>query len=428
MNRLFAKERKIQEREHRNEHNSNHNSQPSTLNPQRIIFLSIIILCLTACTIHTNEIHTVRGKGGVVYHGQLVKGKREGLGVLSLGDSILYSGRWHNGMRQGRGTVRDSEGRLVIGQWDHDTLVTAMRRDSAGIYHGEMDRQFRAHGYGHYIDTLNTYYEGQWKDGHRTGFGFSSQHRYFRVGEWLRDTYRGERLNYTSERVYGIDLSKHQHVQGRKRYSVDWDRLRITHLGSLSKKNVSGHVDYEVSFIFIKSTEGASLLNPYYASDYAAARSHGYPVGSYHYFTHRTSGAQQAWHFLSHSHFKKGDLPPVLDLEPLPSQVIKMGGARAMWSRVRNWLQIVEKETGMRPILYISQTFINRWLDDAPDIKQAYPVWIARYGEYKPDVKLWIWQLAPDGKVRGIAPHTDINVFNGYRNEFRRWLARVTKK
>lgn len=394
----------------------------------RLILISAMsIIMFASCTINTNEIKTI-SSGGIVYRGQTHNGKREGLGMLYQGDSVLYSGMWHNGMRQGRGTVRDHDGKLIDGVWDHDTLVTATRRDSTGVYDGEMDEKFRANGYGKFIDSLNTYYEGQWKDGERTGFGFSSQHRYFRVGEWLHDVYKGERLNYTSERVYGIDLSKYQHIHGKKLHTIDWDRLRITHLGSLSKKNVSGNIDFKVSFIFIKSTEGASLMNPYYNADYAAARKRGYPVGTYHYFTHRTSGARQAWYFLSHSHFKKGDLPPVLDLEPLPSQVKKMGGAVNMWKRVRNWLQIVEKKTGMRPILYVSQTFVNRWLDAAPDIKRDYPVWIARYGDYKPDIKLWIWQLAPDGKVRGIAGHTDINVFNGYRNEFKHWLSTVSKK
>ena len=391
----------------------------------RLILISAMsIIMFASCTINTNEIKTI-SSGGTVYRGQTHNGKREGLGMLYQGDSVLYSGMWHNGMRQGRGTVRDHDGKLIDGVWDHDTLVTATRRDSTGVYDGEMDEKFRANGYGKFIDSQNTYYEGQWKDGERTGFGFSSQHRYFRVGEWLHDVYKGERLNYTSERVYGIDLSKYQHIHGKKLHTIDWDRLRITHLGSLSKKNVSGNIDFKVSFIFIKSTEGASLMNPYYNADYAAARKRGYPVGTYHYFTHRTSGAQQAWYFLSHSHFKKGDLPPVLDLEPLPSQVKKMGGAVNMWNRVR---QIVEKKTGMRPILYVSQTFVNRWLDAAPDIKRDYPVWIARYGDYKPDIKLWIWQLAPDGKVRGIAGHTDINVFNGYRNEFKHWLSTVSKK
>ena len=388
----------------------------------RLILISAMsIIMFASCTINTNEIKTI-SSGGTVYRGQTHNGKREGLGMLYQGDSVLYSGMWHNGMRQGRGTVRDHDGKLIDGVWDHDTLVTATRRDSTGVYDGEMDEKFRANGYGKFIDSQNTYYEGQWKDGERTGFGFSSQHRYFRVGEWLHDVYKGERLNYTSERVYGIDLSKYQHIHGKKLHTIDWDRLRITHLGSLSKKNVSGNIDFKVSFIFIKSTEGASLMNPYYNADYAAARKRGYPVGTYHYFTHRTSGAQQAWYFLSHSYFKKGDLPPVLDLEPLPSQVKKMGGAVNMWNRVRNWLQIVEKKTGMRPILYVSQTFVNRWLDAAPDIKRDYPVWIARYGEYKPDIRLVLWQLCPDGRVSGIRGHVDINVFNGYRDAYQKFL------
>ncbi|MBM6994003.1 MAG: glycosyl hydrolase family 25 [Prevotella sp.] len=390
---------------------------------------AILSFCmlLMGCTINEKDIKTLQ-QGHTTYRGQTLNGQREGLGVLLQGDSVIYSGTWHKGMRQGRGWITDSLGRKIMGTWDHDTLVTGIRHDSTGVYQGEFNRNYLAQGHGSYRDTMGTYYEGQWKNDARTGFGFSSQHRYFRVGEWKNDVYKGERLNYTSERIYGIDLSKHQHIKGKKRYGIDWGRLRISHLGTLSKKNVSGKIDYKVSFIFIKSTEGTTVLNPYYHSDYAAARAHGYPVGTYHFFSHRTSGAEQASAFLRNSKFQKGDLPPVLDLEPLPSQVKKMGGAVAMWRRVRNWLQIVEKQTGMRPILYISQIFVNRYLDAAPDIKHNYPVWIARYGEYKPDVKLWVWQLAPDGRVSGIHGEVDINVFNGYGGEFKQWLNTVRKK
>lgn len=385
-----------------------------------------LLLLLSSCSIHTDDTATIVLGDSLIYRGQLKDGKPEGLGVLMHGDSVIYSGNWHLGKRQGTGSVTDSHGRSISGKWYADTIVSGVFRDSAGVYTGEMNNALRPNGYGHYRDTLGTYYEGQWNDGERTGFGFSSQHRYFRVGEWKHDVYKGERLNYNAERIYGIDVSKYQHIHGNAFHTIDWNRLRITNLGTLSKKNVSGNVDYKVSFVFIKSTEGASMLNPYYHSDYAAARRNGYAVGTYHYFSHRSSGTQQAWYFLSHSHFRKGDLPPVLDLEPLPSQVQKMGGVGTMWKRVRAWLDIVERKTGMRPILYISQTFVNRWLDYAPDVKHNYPIWIARYGEYKPDIKLRIWQLAPDGKVRGIAGHTDINVFNGYEKEFEQWKREVS--
>ena len=74
----------------------------------------------------------------------------------------------------------------------------------------------------------------------------------------------------------------------------------------------------------------------------------------------------------------------------------------------------------MRPILYVNQMFVNRHMKDAAaaDIKQRYNVWIARYGEYKPDVKLVYWQLCADGRVEGITGDVDVNVFNGYQMQF----------
>lgn len=51
----------------------------------------------------------------------------------------------------------------------------------------------------------------------REGFGFSiAPKKPLRIGEWKNDRYKGERLVYTSERIYGIDLSKYQHGKGRK--------------------------------------------------------------------------------------------------------------------------------------------------------------------------------------------------------------------
>ena len=53
-----------------------------------------------------------------------------------------------------------------------------------------------------------------------------------------------------------------------------------------------------------------------------------------------------------------------------------------------------------------------------------YYVWIARYGEYKPEVRLLIWQLSPDGRVNGIHGDVDINVFNGYSDLFNDFISK----
>ena len=86
--------------------------------------------------------------------------------------------------------------------------------------------------------------------------------------------------------------------------------------------------------------------------------------------------------------------------------------------RIRIWMQIVEHRTGKKPILYVNQNFIFNHMKDAADIKQKYNVWIARYGAYKPDVKLAYWQLSSTGRVKGIMGDVDINVFNGYQGQF----------
>ena len=100
-----------------------------------------------------------------------------------------------------------------------------------------------------------------------------------------------------------------------------------------------------------------------------------------------------------------------------------MGGAAVLLASVRQWLEIVGRQRGVRPIIYVSQQFVNKYLNasyaDGEHLRRNYQIWIARYGEYKPDVHLAIWQLSPDGTVRGIKGHVDINVFNGFEPAFR---------
>ena len=332
--------------------------------------------------------------------------------------------------RRGKGIAHDSLGRIIIGKWDADTLVSGIRIDSAGIYAGQLNRHMKAEGHGSYRSVDGAYYEGHWENDLREDFGLQLLENdvltVLKTGLWQKDVFKGERMNYTSERIYGIDISRYQHGKGRKQYPIHWQNLRISHLGSKSQKKISGVVDYPVSFCYIKSTEGISIRNKYYATDYAAARKHGIQAGAYHFFSTRTSGSAQAKYFIASTLFRKGDLPPVLDIEPSDGDIAKMGGAQALFSNIRAWLQAVEKFCGVKPILYINQRFVNKWLPEAPDIKRDYKVWIARYGEYKPDVKLVVWQLSPDGRVKGITGEVDINVFNGYQAQFDEFIEKET--
>ena len=345
-----------------------------------------------------------------------IPAKERLLPAVVISGGYWKAGRFLMGTPQGPTILHDEEGHIVSAVMEADTAVTGIRVDSLGTYRGQMNRLLQASGQGTYDALDGTHYEGFWQYGKRDGFGFeSSPTHQVRVGIWKKGRFLGERLRYTTERIYGIDISRHQHEKGRKRYSINWNDLRITSLGP--KHNAEGQT-FPVSFVYIKSTEGTTVRNRYFIKDYAAARAQGLRTGAYHFFSLTSPALAQATYFVNHTLFRPGDFPPVLDVEPTEAQIRKIGGTEELLRRVRIFMEYVERRTGMKPILYINQGFVNRHLANAADIKQRYNVWIARYGEYKPDVKLVYWQLTPDGRVNGITGPVDINVFNGYQGQW----------
>lgn len=336
--------------------------------------------------------------------------------AVRMSGGYWKAGHFFVGALHGKGIARDWRGRIVSAQWDADTVVSATRLDEQGIYRGQMDQFLQACGQGTMDEWDGCHKEGFWQDDQLHGFAFdSSPNHQLRIGEWKAGKFLGEKLKYTTERIYGIDISRHQHEKGRKRYGIDFSKLRITSLG---KRHDTQGRTFPVSFIYIKSTEGTTIRNRYFMSDYMKAKKQGIHVGAYHFFSMKSSAVLQARYFVNHTLFRKGDFPPVLDVEPTDAQIKAIGGSEVLMNRIRTFMQIVEQRTGMRPILYVSQMFINRHMKNATDIKQRYNVWIARYSQYKPDVKLAYWQLCPDGRVDGITGEVDINVFNGYQDQF----------
>ena len=348
---------------------------------------------------------------------------------------IKYEGERQGSRRQGRGILTTSEGLRWEGQWRADTLVEGTMTDSTGHYMGMFNAHLRPHGFGTFISHDKTArYEGQWLDGERHGFGVRTETgRPVEAGWWRQGKYLGEKMRYNSARVYGIDISRYQHRPERwtvnrrtgKRVKagapIEWSKLRITHLGKVHNQNAEGRIDYPVSFCFIKSTQGTTIRSDYYAQDAAAARRAGLKVGSYHFMSAEKGLLQARW-FLRNTRILAEDLPPVLDVELTGVQIRRMGGAAALQREVLAWMGAVEKQTGKRCILYVSQNFVDKYLTGGPPEILAHPVWIARYGEYRPYMKLLFWQLSPHGRVTGIRGEVDIDVFNGGKEQFRQYV------
>lgn len=211
----------------------------------------------------------------------------------------------------------------------------------------------------------------------------------------------------TSARLFGIDVSHHN---GK----IDWNRVKKA----------------GVQFVFIKASEGLTLGDDEYANNTKQARALGIPPGPYHFFIPTSSVAQQVKNFCNAvGSLQPGDLPPVLDVE-VPSRWItsptEAAQMQAVWlgltveqrvARVIEWMDGVEKQLGVTPILYASSKFVGDILGSSPKLKK-YLLWVAHYKVAAPTVpapytKWTFWQDSETGTVDGITGNVDTDWFNG---------------
>ena len=190
--------------------------------------------------------------------------------------------------------------------------------------------------------------------------------------------------------VHGIDVSHYQE-------NIDWERLRNASLNSSP-----------VSFVFIKATEGTTLLDDNFNLNFYEAKQNDFIRGAYHFFLPDVDAQKQARFFLKQVHLEPGDLPPVLDVE----KVGKLTETQ-LQKAVKTWLDIVEKEYSVKPIIYTGYKFKLHYLN-TPAFDE-YPYWIAHYYVEKLEYRgKWnFWQHTDCGKVTGIKGNVDCNIFNG---------------
>ena len=192
--------------------------------------------------------------------------------------------------------------------------------------------------------------------------------------------------------IHGIDISHHQ---GR----IDWQELKDK--GVIDK--------FPIRFVMIKATEGASQIDENFRENFYQAREHGFTRGAYHFYSVHSSAADQARFFISKVKLENGDLPPVLDVEHKP----KKQTDEQFKASVLEWLQIVERHYGVKPIIYTYYKFKTRYLNDP--IFDDYPYWIAHYyvDQVEYDGPWKFWQHTDVGRLPGIKGDVDFNIYNG---------------
>ncbi|GHA64253.1 glycoside hydrolase family 25 protein [Pontibacter akesuensis] len=166
----------------------------------------------------------------------------------------------------------------------------------------------------------------------------------------------------------------------------------------------------EVTFAFVKATQGDFRLDPYFARNWEETKRHGIKRGAYHFYKPEAPVQDQIKLFTSTVTLEPGDLPPVLDIEVSDPKV----SADQMRKDIKVWLEAVTAHYGVRPIIYTSQNYYRRYLQGH---FTDYHFWIARYSDNKPDIHhtdSWMfWQYTDRGSISGINAAVDINFFVG---------------
>lgn len=187
---------------------------------------------------------------------------------------------------------------------------------------------------------------------------------------------------HTGDCMFGIDVSQYQG-------DIDWNR-------------VASQRKHDIDFVIVRATMGSDREDKTFQKNFYSAKKY-FIVGAYHYYDPNENSTLQAENYLRKVKLQPGDFIPILDIERLSSIQSKT----KLIEGVKNWMIIVEKEYGVKPILYTSLSFYHDYLEkDLSD----YPIWIAAYSLEKRDhatVKAAeIHQFTEDVKIPGITENT----------------------
>lgn len=201
---------------------------------------------------------------------------------------------------------------------------------------------------------------------------------------------------------YGIDISHHNAGD------IVWDSLYV--LTDKRGKTIRDHhlaKDIRpVSFVFIKATEGVSMMDKDFKRNWQDAGRSGLRRGAYHFFRSSKDGEAQARLFIKTvGDLRFKDLPPVLDIETIH----RGGSMKKLNEEALKWLETIEGHYGKKPIVYTGSSFARDWLSKR--ITDNYPVWIAHYEKDRPDFDGWIfWQFTDKAVVKGVPGPVDLSV------------------
>lgn len=173
-------------------------------------------------------------------------------------------------------------------------------------------------------------------------------------------------------------------------------------------------------FAYTKASEGNTITDAELLTNVRGSAAAGIPIGAYHFYRQAATPEQNAEQYLNAIRGLELQLPPALDVEEeTQAPVVEVA------ARLRKWLDIVQRETGRKPIIYTSYYYWK--FTGQPNWSSEYDLWVAHYTSApgpllpKPWTTWRIWQYSDKGKIPGVTGDVDQNWFNGNEEDLNRW-------
>lgn len=198
--------------------------------------------------------------------------------------------------------------------------------------------------------------------------------------------------------IRGVDVSAYQG-------DINWDIL----------------AKQDISFAFIKATEGSSFVDEQFDTNFENALKTDLRISAYHFFSYESSGANQAKNYISTVSSHPGILPPVVDVEFYGGNEKNPPDKTQVRKELHDLLSALDEYYGITPIIYATNKSYQQYIQGSFG---EYDIWIRDILK-KPtlaDGHDWkFWQYSHRGRLdgyQGEEKYIDMNVFYGSAEEF----------
>jgi lysozyme len=190
--------------------------------------------------------------------------------------------------------------------------------------------------------------------------------------------------------IRGVDVSHHQG-------DINWSAVR----------------DSQISFAYIKATEGVDFRDAKFSENWQRSHAAGLTHGAYHFFLLGKPGAPQAANFIATVPVEPDALPPAIDLEFSGYNRNQQLSQADFQRELSTFWDAIVAQYAKTPVVYTTSDFQKQYLARMPVAR----LWL-REVFLTPRQPWLFWQFSPRGQLRGVPTFVDLNVFYGGLTEF----------